>query len=116
MPRIISILSNSLSLIHIMMSLLSVHFHLNWPAISLCPIDVCINCRREQGFLLNLNPDDGGGAPNVKIANDRKEKADGRLIRMAQRLDVVRFTEDLQSIASSSLDIKTGCFSSSDGK
>ena len=70
----------------------------------------------EVAFL-NLNHDDGGGAPNVKIANDRKEKADGRLIRMAQRLDVVRFTEDLgHSIASSSLNIRTGCFSSSDGK
>jgi hypothetical protein len=33
--------------------------------------------------------------PSVKIANDRREKADERFIRVAQRLDVVRFTEDL---------------------
>jgi hypothetical protein len=73
----------------------------------------------EQGFRScfsqseprNLNHDDGGSAPNVKIANDREEKADGRLIRMAQRLDVIRFTDDLgHSIASSSLNIRTGCF------
>ena len=110
MPRIISILGNSLSFIHIMMSLLSVHFHLD-----------CIVLARHHGeenrdfevAFLNLSPDDdGGGAPSVKIVNDRKEKTDRRLIRMAQRLDVVQG----QSIASSSLDIRTGHFSSSDGK
>ena len=79
MPRIISILGNSLSFIHIMMSLLSVHFHLD-----------CIVLKRGQTrdfevAFLNLNPDDdGGGAPSVKIANDRKEKSGGsRLLLLA---------------------------------
>jgi hypothetical protein len=80
MPRIISILGNSLSLIHVMMSLLSVHFHLNCIVLarqirSTYALIAEENRDFEVAFL-NLNPDDGAGAPSVKIANDRKEKAD----------------------------------------